>query len=75
MCILAFIAASHMIIIRWKQATCLLTDGWINTMEYYSALKGTDAPTPVRIWTSLEDMTPCGVSQSLKDKCGIITPV
>ena len=54
MCILAFIAASHMIIIRWKQATCLLTDGWINTMEYYSALKGTDAPTAVRIWTSLE---------------------
>ena len=56
MCILAFIAASHMIIIRWKQATCLLTDGWINTMEYYSALKGTDAPTPVRIWMSLEDI-------------------
>ena len=58
MCILAFIVASCMIILRWKQATCLLMDGQTNTMEYYSVLKGRDAPTPVRIQTSLEDIRP-----------------
>ena len=45
-----------MIIIRWKQSTCLLTDEWINKMEYYSTLKRREALTPVRICTSLEDI-------------------
>ena len=42
-----FIAASFIIARNWKQPSCLLTEEWmkkmyINTMEYYSAVKNKD---------------------------------
>ena len=79
-----FIAALVTIAKKWKQAKCPTVDEWINkmwciqTMEYYSSLKGTEILSHATTWMNLEDILLSEISQSQKEKhcmisliCGI----
>ena len=83
-CTPMFIAALFTIAKTWKQPKCPPTDEWIkkmwyiNTMEYYSAIKKTEIMPFAATWMDLEIITLSEVSQKEKDKyhrlsliCGI----
>ena len=58
-CTLMFIAALFTIAITWKQPRCPSTDEWIKrlryiqTMEYYSAIKRNEIESLVVMWIDL----------------------
>ena len=79
-----FIAALFTIAKTWKQPNCPLTDEWIkkmryiDTMEYYSAMKKNKIMPFAATWMDLENIILSEVSQTEKDKhymmsliCGI----
>ena len=81
-----FIAALFTIAKTWKRPKCPLTDEWIKkmwyiqTMEYYSAIKKNEIMPFVVTWMKLEIIILSEVSQKEKDKyhmisliCGIKT--
>ena len=74
-----FIAALFTIARTWKQPRCPSTDEWIkrswyiNTMDYYSAIKRNTFESILRSWMNLEPMIQSEVSQKEKDKYGILT--
>ena len=69
-----FIAALFTIARTWKQPRCPSTDEWIkklwyiNTMEYYSAIKTNAFESILMRWMNLEPIIQSEVSQKEKDK-------
>ena len=45
---------------------------YIHTLEYYSVLKKKEILTHATIWMNLEDIVLSEISQSQKDKYGVI---
>ena len=78
-----FIAALFTIARSWKQPTCPSIDEWvkkmwyiyINTMEYYSAIKKNEIMPFAATWMSLEVITQLGVSEKAKDTYPIISHI
>ena len=64
-----FIAALFTIARTWKQPKCPVTDEWIKkmwhiyTMEYYSAIKGSEIELFVVMWMDLESVIQSEVRQ------------
>ena len=73
-CTLLFIAALLTIAITWKQPRCPSTDErikrlrYIQTMEYYSAIKRNEIESLVVMWIDLESVRWSAVSQKKKNK-------
>ena len=73
-----FTAAQFTIAKTWKQTKCLSIDEWIkklwyiNTMEYYSAIKRSTFESVLRRWMNLESIIQSEVRQKEKDKYCII---
>ena len=74
-----FIPALFTIAKIWEQFMCSSSGEWISklwyidTIEYYSALKGKNILTLATIWMNLEDIMLSEISQSEKDKyCTIL---
>ena len=65
----------------WKQPRRPLTDEWIkklwyiNTMEYYSAIKTNAFESILMRWMNLETIIQSEVSQKEKDKYHILTHI
>ena len=80
-CIPLFIAALLSIARTWKQPRCLPTDEWIkklwyiNTMEYYSAIKRYAIESVLMRWMNLEHIIQSEVSQKEKEKYCILTHI
>ena len=76
-----FIAALFTIARTWKQPKCPSTDEWIKkmwhicTMEYYSAIKGSEIELFVVRWMDLGFVTQSEVSQKEKNKYRILTHI
>ena len=76
-----FIAALFTIATSWKQSKCPLTDEWMNkmwyidTMEYYSAIKRKEIGSFVETWMHLETVIQSEVSQKEKNKYRILTHI
>ena len=74
-----FIAALFTIARTWKQARCPSIDErikklwYIDTMEYYSALKRNTFESVLMRWTNIEPIIQSEVSQ--KEKYGILTHI
>ena len=77
-CIPLFIAALFTIARTWKQPRCPSTDEWIkklcyiNTMEYYSAIKRNTFESVLMRWMNPEPIILSKVSQKEKDKYCIL---
>ena len=73
-----FIAALFTIARTWKLTKCPSTDQWIkkmwyiNTMEYYSAIKRNKIGSFVEMWMDLETVIQSKVSQKEKNKYHIL---
>ena len=73
-CTATFTAALFTTANTWKQRTCPLRDEWIkmlwyiNTMEYYSAIKRTEFVSVVVRWMNLEPDIQSEGSQKEKNK-------
>ena len=80
-CFLLFIAALFTVARTWKQPRCPSTDAWIrklwyiDTMEYYSAIKRNTFESVLMRWMSLEPIIQSEVSQKEKDKYRILTRI
>ena len=76
-----FIAALFTIARTWKQARCPSTDEWtkkqwyIDTVEYYSAIKTNMFESVLMRWMNLEPIIQSEVSQKEKDKYRILTHI
>ena len=74
-----FIAALFTTAKTWKQPKCPSTDEWIkkiwyiNTMEYYSAIKKNEIMSFAATWMDLEIIILSEVSQKDKDKYHMIS--
>ena len=77
-CIPLFTAALFTIARTWKQPICPSTDEWIkklwyiDTMEYYSAIKRNAFESILMRWMNLEPIIQSEVSQKEKDKYHIL---
>ena len=76
-CIPLFIAALFTIARTWKQLRCPVTDDWIkpwyiDTMEYYSAIKRNTFESVLMRWMNLEPIPQSEVSQKEKAKSCIL---
>ena len=73
-----FIAALFTVARTWKQPRCPSTDGWIrklwyiDTTEYYSAIKRNTFESVLMKWMNLEPIMQSEVSQKEKDKYYIL---
>ena len=73
------IAALFIIASTWKQPRCPSADEWIrklwyiNTMEYYSAIKRNEIKSFVEMWMDLEIVIQNGASQKEKNKYCLIS--
>ena len=62
----------------WKQPRCPSTDEWIkklwyiNTVEYYSAMKRNAFESVLMRWMNLKPIIQSEVSQKEKNKCHIL---
>ena len=77
-----FIAALFTISRTWKQPRCQSADKWIrklyiNTMEYYSAIRKNTFESVVMRWMKLDGAyyTECEVSQKEKYQYSILTHI
>ena len=75
-----FIAALVTVAKIWKQLKCPSTDTWIktwyiNTMEYYSAIRKKDTLPFATIWMDLEHIMLNEISQIEKDRFYVISLV
>ena len=80
-CTPMFIAALFIIVRTWKQPRCPAADEWIrklwyiNTMEYYSAIKKNSFELILMRWMKLEPIIQSEVSQKDKDYYNILTHI
>ena len=78
-CIPLFISALFTIARTWKQPRCPSTDEWIkrswyiNTMDYYSAIKRNTFESVLMRWVNLEPTIQSAASQKEKDKYCMLT--
>ena len=74
-----FVAALFIIARTWKQTRCPSADEWIrklwyiNTMEYYSAIKKYAFESVLISWVKLEPIIQSEVSQKEKHQDSILT--
>ena len=80
-CTPMFIEALFIIARTWKQPICPSADEWIrklwyiNTMEYYSAIKKNSFESVLMRWMKLEPIIQSEVSQKDKDHYNILTHI
>ena len=80
-CTPMFIAALFTIARTWKQPRCPPADEWIRkqwyiyTMEYYLAIKKNTFESVLMRWMNLEPIIQSEVSQTMKNKCHILTHI
>ena len=80
-CTLMFIAALFTVARTQKRPTCPLADEWIrklcyiNTMEYYSAIKKNAFESVLMRWMKLEPIIQNEVSQKEKQQYSILTHI
>ena len=76
-----FIATVFTIARSWKKPKCPSTDEWIkkmwyiDTMEYYSAIKMNEIGSFIETWMNVETVIQREVSQKEKNKYRILTHV
>ena len=76
-----FIAAQFTIVKCWKQPRCPSVNEWINklwyvdTMEYYIAERNKELIPFTTTWMELESIRLSEVSQVVKDKYHVISPI
>ena len=76
-----FLAAQLTIAKCWKQPKCPSVNEWINklwymyTVEYYTAQRKKELPPFVTTWMELESIMLSDISQVVKDKYHIISPI
>ena len=76
-----FIAAQFTIAKCWKEPKCLSVNEWIKTlwyiytMEYYAAERKKELLPFVTAWMELESIMLSEISQAVKDKYHMISPV
>ena len=76
-----FIAALLTIAQCWKQPKCPSVNEWIKklwyiyTMEFYTAERKKEVPPFVTAWVELESILLNEVSQVVKDKYPMISPI
>ena len=81
LCTLMFIAAQFTTAKCWKQPRCQSVNEWIHklwyiyTMEYYSAERKKELLPFVTAWMELESITLSEISQVVKDKYHMISPI
>ena len=65
----------------WEQLKCPSVDEWIKklwyiyTMEYYTAERKKELLSFATAWMDLESIMPSEVSQTVKDKYHVISPI
>ena len=81
LCTSMFIAAQFTIAKCWKQPKCPSVEEWIKklwyiyTVEYYTAERKKKFLSFVTAWMELESIMPSEISQAMKDKYHIISPL
>ena len=81
LCTPIFIAAQFTIAKCWKQPKCPSVDEWIKkpwyiyTMEYHAAGRKKEFLTFVTAWMELESIMLSEISQVVKDKYHMISPI
>ena len=81
LCTPMFIASQFIIAKCWKQPKCLSVNEWIKklwyiyTMEYYAAERKKELLPFVTAWMELESIVLSKISQTMKDKYHIISPI
>ena len=76
-----FIAAEFTIAKYWKQPKCPSINEWIKklwyicTMEYYAAERKKELLTFATAWMELESITLSEISQAVRDKYYMISPL
>ena len=81
LCTPRFIAAQITITKCWKQPKCPSVDEWIKklwyiyVMEYYAAERKKELLTFVTTWMELENIMLNEISQAVKDKYHMISPI
>ena len=80
-CTPMFLAAQFTIAKYWKQPKCPSVNEWmkklwyIYTMEYYSAERKKELLPSARAWMELESIMPSEISQAVKNKYYMISPI
>ena len=81
MCTLMLIAALFIIAKIWKEPKCSSVDEWIKqlwyiyTMEFYSKERKKELMPFVTAWMELESIMLSEISQAVKDKYHMISPL
>ena len=81
LCIPMFVAAQCTIAKCWKQPRCPLANEWIKklwyiyTMEFYAAERQKEFLVFATAWMELESIMLSEISQAVKDKYHMISPV
>ena len=81
LCTPVFIAAQFTIAKCWKQPKCTSVNEWIKklwyiyTMEYYTAERKKELLSFVTAWMELESIMPSEISQAVRDKYHMISPI
>ena len=81
LCTPMFIAARFTIVKCWKQPKCPSANEWIKklwyiyTMEFYTAKRKKELLLFMTAWMELESIMLSEVSQAMKDKYHMISPV
>ena len=82
LCTPMFIAAQFTIAKCWKQPKCPPVNEWIKkkrwyiyTMEHYAAQRNKELLPFTTVWIELESIMLSEISQVVKDKCHMISPI
>ena len=81
LCTPMLIAAQFTIAQCWKQPKCPSVNEWIKklwyiyTMEYYRAERKKELLPIATVWMELESIMLSEISQVVKDKCHMISPI
>ena len=81
LCTPIFIAAQFTIAKYWKQPKCPSVNEWIKklcyiyTMEYYTAERKKELLNFATAWMGLQNITLSEISQEVKDKYYMISPI
>ena len=76
-----FIATQFIIAKYWKQPKCQSANEWIKkrwyiyTMEFYSAERKKELIPFATAWIELESIMLSEISQAVRDKCHMISPL
>ena len=76
-----FIAAQYTIAKYWKQPKCPSVNEWIKklwyiyTMEFYTAERKKELTPFARAWMELESIMLSKISQAMRDKYHMISPL